>query len=164
MSAQAQPTGWKDWKQQPDSQTEKTRDFINSLFSAVALDNFGASFAAALSDKLTWTVTGSSPIAGVYVTKAVYIKEVLTPLRDVLESLPVPIVEHVIVDGPNCTVVWRSEGVRGKNGADYDMKYAWVMRTEDEKGDGELKIVNVVGFYDGQKVTAVFEGYTFPPT
>ena len=149
--------------QKCDAQTPKTRDFIESLFSAVALDNFGASFSAALSDNLVWTVTGSSPIAGRYERKAIYIKEVLTPLRDVLESLPVPIVEHIVVDGQWCTVVWRSEGVRGKNGADYDMKYAWVMHVEDENGTGDLKIVEVVGFYDGQKVTAVFEGYEFPP-
>ena len=147
-----------------DSQTPKTRAFIESLFSAVALDNFGASFAAALSDNLVWTVTGSSPIAGRYETKAVYIKEVLTPLRAVLVSLPVPIVEHIVVDGYWVTVVWRSEGVKGKNGADYDMKYAWVMRVGEEGEDGEeLKIQEVVGFYDGQKVAAVFEGYVFPP-
>ena len=159
-TSEAHPPGM---MQKCDPNTPKTRAFLESLFSAVALDNFGASFAAALSDDLVWTVTGSSPIAGRYEGKAVYIKEVLTPLRDVLESLPVPIVEHIVVDGQWCTVVWRSEGVRGKNGADYDMKYAWVMHVEDEKGDGELKIVEVVGFYDGQKVTAVFEGYTFPP-
>ncbi len=149
--------------QECEPQTPKTRAFLESLFSAVALDNFGASFAAALSDNLVWTVTGSSPIAGRYKGKQVYIDEVLTPLRAVLVSLPVPIVEHIVVDGYWCTVVWRSEGVKGKNGADYDMKYAWVMRVDDEAGNGELKIVEVVGFYDGQKVTAAFEGYTFPP-
>lgn len=43
------------------------------------------------------------------------------------------------------------------------MQYAWVMRTEivDENGEVGRKIVEVIGFYDGQKVTAVFEGYTF---
>ena len=46
------------------------------MFSAVALDNFGASFAAVLSDDLTWTVTGSSPIAGTYHPKSVYISQV----------------------------------------------------------------------------------------
>jgi uncharacterized protein len=151
------------WTDICDPQTPKTRTFIDSLFNAVALDNFGASFAAALSDDLHWTVTGSSPIAGTYTSKAVYLKKVLTPLRAVLVSLPVPIVEHVVVDGYWVTVVWRSEGVKGKNGADYDMKYAWIMRVADEINDGELKIVEVIGFYDGQKVTNVFEGYTFPP-
>ena len=80
--------------------TEDTRSFINSLFTAVALDNFGASFAAALSDSLVWTVTGSSPIAGRYEGKQVYIDEVLTPLRNVLVTLPVPIVELILVSIP----------------------------------------------------------------
>ena len=74
-----------------------------------------------------------------------YINEVLTLLRAVLVSLPVPIVEHIVVDGNWYTVVWHSEGVRGKNRADYDMKHAWAMTVKDEKGDGELKIVEVGG-------------------
>ena len=59
--------------------TSATRTFIAQLFSAVALDNFGASFSSALSDDLTWTVTGSSPIAGVYHPKSEYISQVGLP-------------------------------------------------------------------------------------
>jgi ketosteroid isomerase-like protein len=147
-----------------NSTTEATRSFIESLFTAVALDNFGASFAAALSDDLVWTVTGSSPIAGTYDGKQTYIDEVLTPLRDVLVTLPVPIVEHIFADGDWATVNWRSEGVYGKNGANYDMQYAWLMRTEVQEADGQRKIVDVTGFYDSVKVTAVFEGYIFNTT
>jgi hypothetical protein len=44
--------------------TMETRALMDSLFSEFALDNFGVSFANALGDDLTWTVTGSSPIAG----------------------------------------------------------------------------------------------------
>ncbi|EXJ89963.1 hypothetical protein A1O3_03030 [Capronia epimyces CBS 606.96] len=160
--------------------TDQTRAFVESLFTAVALDNFGASFAVALADDLVWTVTGSSPIAGRYEGKQVYVDRVLTPLRDVLVAMPVPIVEHIIVDGDWAVVNWRSEGVRGKNGANYDMQYAWLMRTElvetvntdngtdtdtgtgaEDDADLERKIVEVIGFYDGQKVAAVFEGYVF---
>ena len=81
----------------------------------------------------------------------------IVPLRAVLESLPVPIVEQIIVDQNTATVIWRSEGVKGKNGADYDMKYAWIMRVLEEKS--QLKIIEVTGFYDGQKVANVFQGY-----
>jgi len=90
-----------------------------------------------------------------------HLSQVLTPLRAVLDSLPVPIVEHIVVDEYWATVVWHSEGVSGKNGADYDMKYSWLMRAQPEgvEGELELKIVEVIGFYDGQKVTDVFQGY-----
>lgn len=135
--------------------TETTRAFVESLFTAVALDNFGQSFAKALSDDLVWTVTGSSPIAGTYVGKQVYIDEVLTPLRSVLVTLPVPIVEHIFVDCDWATVNWYSEGVFAKNGADYNMDYCWLMRVANES------IVEVKGFYDGQKVAAAFVGYNF---
>ncbi|OAP64979.1 hypothetical protein AYL99_00951 [Fonsecaea erecta] len=144
--------------------TEATRSFIESLFTAVALDNFGTSFAAALSDDLVWTVTGSSPIAGTYNGKQVYIDQVLTPLRDVLVTLPVPIVEHIFADGDWATVNWRSQGVVGKNGANYDMQYAWLMRTALDSDTGARKIVEVIGFYDSVKVTAVFQGYVFNTT
>ncbi|EXJ65459.1 hypothetical protein A1O7_01800 [Cladophialophora yegresii CBS 114405] len=148
-----------------NSATESTRSFVESLFTAVALDNFGASFAEALSDDLVWTVTGSSPIAGTYEGKQTYVDGVLTPLRDVLVTLPVPIVEHIFADGDWAVVNWRSEGVYGKNGANYDMQYAWLMRTEvDEEDDATRKIVEVTGFYDSVKVTAVFEGYVFNTT
>jgi ketosteroid isomerase-like protein len=146
-----------------NSTTEETRAFVESLFTAVALDNFGASFAAALSDDLVWTVSGSSVIAGTYPSKAIYIEKVLTPLRAVLVTLPVPIVEHIFADGNWATVNWRSEGVYGKNGANYDMQYAWLMRTGvDDEGD--RKIVEVTGFYDSIKVDAVFGGYVFNTT
>lgn len=79
------------------------------------------------------------------------------PLRAVLESLPVPIVDQILVDEDRVTVVWHSEGVRGIDGDDYDMTYAWVMRVALE--GSELKIVEVIGFYDGQKVANVFRGY-----
>ena len=78
-------------------------------------------------------------------------------MRAVLVTLPVPIVEHIIVDEDWATIVWHSSGVKGKNGADYDMKYAWIMRVAQEASGP--KIVEVIGFYDGQKVTNVFEGY-----
>lgn len=79
----------------------------------------------------------------------------LTPLRNVLEVMPVPIIDKILVDGDWAAVNWHSKGVKGKNGADYDMTYAWLMRVENKK------IVEVIGFYDGQKVAAVFEGYNF---
>ena len=135
--------------------TAATKAFIESLFTDVALDNFGHSFSKALSDDLIWTATGSSPLAGVYNGKQVYIDRVVSPLRDVLESLPVPIVEHIFADCDWAVVNWYSEGVKGKNGANYDMQYCWLMRVENDK------IVEVKGFYDGQKVSKIFAGYVF---
>lgn len=90
-----------------------------------------------------------------YEGKQVYLEKVLTPLRNVLEVMPVPIIDKILVDGDWAAVNWHSEGVKGKNGADYDMTYAWMMRVENNK------ICEVIGFYDGQKVAAVFEGYNF---
>ena len=68
-----------------------------------------------------------------------------------------PILDSIITEEDKATVLWHSEGVKGKNGADYDMNYAWIMRVADE--EAELKIIEVKGFYDGQKVARVFDGY-----
>jgi len=83
-SATATPT-WRDWScaspstsDETMTTTNATRSFVESMFSAVALDNFGASFAEVLGEELSWTVTGSSPIAGVYEPKSVYISQVRT--------------------------------------------------------------------------------------
>ncbi|KAK5061169.1 hypothetical protein LTR84_007711 [Exophiala bonariae] len=97
-----------------DATADETRDFVESLFTAVALDDFGQSFTAALSDSLVWTVKGSSPIAATYSEKQFYIDKVLTPLWAVLVSLPVPIVEHIVVDKEWAVINWRSEGLVGK--------------------------------------------------
>lgn len=70
--------------------------------------------------------------------------------------MPVPIIDHIFADADWAVVNWHSEGVRGVNGVDYDMSYVWLMRLS-----GEGKIVEVIGFYDGEKVRAVFEGYDF---
>lgn len=70
------PSPWRDWSCASTSTTDATRSFVEAMFSAVALDNFGASFAAVLGEELRWTVTGSSPIAGVYEPKSVYIEQV----------------------------------------------------------------------------------------
>jgi uncharacterized protein len=89
-----------------------------------------------------------------YDSKQIYLEKVLNPLREVIETMPVPVVDRIFVDCDWAVVNWHSEGVKAKNGADYDMDYAWMMRVEAGK------IVEVIGFYDGQTVTAAFEGYT----
>jgi ketosteroid isomerase-like protein len=51
------------------SATQATRTFLTPLFSSIDDKGFGDSFRAALSEDLTWTATGSSPLAGVYRSK-----------------------------------------------------------------------------------------------
>lgn len=63
-----------------------------------------------------------------------------------------PIVDRIIVDCDWAAVNWHSEGVKAINGADYDMSYAWSMRVSGGK------IVEVIGWYDGAKVTAALGG------
>lgn len=99
-----------------DSTTDETREFVESLFTAVALDNFGQSFAAALADSLVWTVTGSSPIAGTYNGKQVYVDEVLTPLRAVLVSSPCP---SSSISSSTRSGLWSTGGVKERGESEF---------------------------------------------
>jgi hypothetical protein len=71
-------------------------------------------------------------------------------LTERLESWPVPRVRLIVADG-EWAVVFRcgAEG-RGRRGEDCAMDYTWWMRLADNK------IREVVGFYDGEKVHALF--------
>lgn len=67
-----------------------------------------------------------------------------------MDSWPRPVVEKIIADGEWAAVQFNSEGGKGKNGVDYNMKYCWLIRVSDGK------IREVIGFYDQLKVAEFF--------
>ena len=129
--------------------TVDTRDFLVAMFDAWSrLDDPGP-FVAALADDLTWTVTGTSPIAGVYTSKADYLAGVLGPLSARLAAVPTLRVKRMLVDGEWAALHLEGRG-SGKRGENYDMDYCWMIRVQDQQ------IREVVGFYDTTKVNALF--------
>jgi uncharacterized protein len=71
-------------------------------------------------------------------------------LDERLESWPVPRVRLIVADREWAVVFWRGVEGRGRRGEDYTMDYTWWMRLAEDK------ICEVVGSYDGEKVTALF--------
>ena len=133
------------------SSTPDCATFLRDLFRRLAERGWtGGIFLDALADDLTWTVTGTSPVSGTYRGKDEYVAKVFRPLDERLETWPRPVVERIIADGDWATVLFDSQGGRGKNGTDYSMLYCWIMRVVDEK------IHEVVGFYDQNKVAELF--------
>lgn len=55
------------------STTESTRIFVEDLFGNLSTDGIGPKFFDSLSDNVVWTVTGSSPLAGVLRSKQEYL-------------------------------------------------------------------------------------------
>ncbi|KAI9699842.1 MAG: hypothetical protein M1820_007017 [Bogoriella megaspora] len=130
--------------------SEQTRSFIEDLFGSISQEGFSDRFKDALHDNLKWTATGSSPVGGVYTSKEDYLNRCLSPLFARLATPVNATVERILVDNEWATVLFRSEGVTGKNGADFSMSYCWIIRVVDKR------IVEVVGFYDQKKVWDVF--------
>ncbi len=76
--------------------------------------------------------------------------KIIKRLGDRLQSWPKPVVENIVVDGDTACVQFHGEGGVGKNGANFDMQYCWVLRLRDGL------IAHVTGYYDSVKMTALF--------
>lgn len=127
-----------------------TRGMLEPLFAEVTRSGFGANFLKGLSDDVVFVASGTSPVSGRYAGKQVYVDKVLKPLGEKLETMPIPRVERMIVDGEWASVLFRTEGVRGKNGADFSMQYCWIIHVVDNL------IVEITGFYDQKKMIDIF--------
>ena len=123
---------------------------IQDLFASIAQEGWSTKFNDALADDLVWVATGSSPVAGTYKGKQVYLEKIMKRLGDRLLSWPKPVVENIVVDGDTACVQFHGEGGVGKNGANFDMRYCWVIRLRDGL------IAHVTGYYDSVKMTALF--------
>jgi ketosteroid isomerase-like protein len=133
-----------------DDAADSTRAVLESVFSGVAEHGFGAEFRSALSDDLVFTVTGSSPLAGRYAGRSEYVEKVLDPLHERLATPLRPRIEQILADGETGVVLFRTEGARGRNGADFSMRYCWVVRVVDGS------IVEITGFYDSKRMCDLF--------
>lgn len=131
------------------STTEETRAFLTGLFQAWTQQGNPAPFVDALADDVTWTATGTSPISGVYRSKAAYADNVLRPLGERLESIPTLQLVRLLVEDDWAAAQLAGRG-RGKRGEDYDMDYCWLIQVRDNQ------IRQVIGFFDTAKANALF--------
>jgi ketosteroid isomerase-like protein len=130
--------------------SEATRHTLTTVFADISRTGFGEDFAAALADDLSFTATGDTPLAGHYTSKVEYRARVLDPLHERLATPIRPRIEQMLIEGEWGVIRFRSEGVVGKNGADFSMQYTWWLRVVDGR------IVEIVGFYDTHKMHALF--------
>jgi uncharacterized protein len=133
------------------STTETTRTFVTNLFNSISQEGLGPKFVAALSDDVIWKATGSSPLSGVFRSKATYQNDVLGRLKGRLEYAPKPQVNRILADGDWAAVYFHSKGARSRQGLDFGMEYCWLLKVQREQ------IVEVVGFFDQHKVAQLFE-------
>jgi uncharacterized protein len=131
--------------------TDNAGAFLRTWFGRLAETGWTAEvFLGGLAEDLVWTATGTSPVSGTYRGRDAYIDGIYLRLDERLASWPRPRVERIIADGEWGVVEFTSTGGLGKNGTDYNMRYCWVIHVADDR------IVEVVGYYDTQTVTALF--------
>ncbi|WP_413733559.1 nuclear transport factor 2 family protein [Sodalis sp. RH21] len=131
--------------------SEENRQFLTSLFQSIKNQGWGDNFMAVLHNDLEFNAMGTSAISGSYKGKEIYRDQLLKRLDDKLESWPVPIVDTMIVDGDLACLQFHATDGKGKNGADFNMQYCWVLRLENRQ------ITKIWGYYDSYIMDALFK-------
>jgi ketosteroid isomerase-like protein len=109
----------------------------------------GEAFFAHVADDVDWTVMGTHPLAGHYLSKQAFREGTFAKLGIVLPKGAQLHVEHVLVDGNEAAVELHSLAT-AKDGMRFDNRYCWIVIFEDEL------IVRVRAYLDSALVTRLF--------
>ena len=110
----------------------------------------GAAFFEHVADDVDWTVMGTHPLAGHYLSKKAFREGTFAKLGQVLTGGAQLRVEHLIVEG-NQAVVELHSLATARNGMRFDNHYCWVVYFCDET------IVRVRAYLDFAMVARLFE-------
>ena len=127
--------------------SEQSKDVVAAAFGGWARGD--GNFFSILADDVSWTITGSSPVAGTYTSRRDFTERVLRPIGERLSQPIRPTVERIITRGDTVVVLWTGHAV-AKDGQPYDNRYCWVLRLEGGK-------VKAVAFFDSAALTDLFE-------
>jgi ketosteroid isomerase-like protein len=110
----------------------------------------GAAFFEHVADDVDWTVMGTHPLAGHYLSKKAFREGTFAKLGQVLTGGAQLRVEHLIVEG-NQAIVELHSLATARNGMRFDNYYCWVVYFR-----GEM-IVRVRAYLDSAMVARLFE-------
>ena len=122
---------------------------IRDIFRSLETGD-GAGFFAHVADDVDWTVEGTHPLAGHYLSKADFLAHTFQKLAKVLPQGTQLHVENILQSEDWAVVELRSLAT-AKNGLRFDNRYCWVCRF---KGD---KIVEVRAYLDSALVARLFQ-------
>jgi len=123
-------------------------DYVRNIFKGLEHGD-GAAFFAYVADDVDWTVMGTHPLAGRYLSKADFIAGTFAKLTKVLPQGAQLHVEHLIVKDDQAVVELHSLAT-ARNGMRFDNRYCWILFFE-----GEM-IVRVRAYLDSAMVAQLF--------
>jgi uncharacterized protein len=110
----------------------------------------GSAFFEHVAGDVDWTVMGTHPLAGNYLSKKAFREGTFAKLDQVLAGGTQLHVEHVIVKGDQAVVELHSLAT-ARNGMRFDNYYCWVVYFRDEM------IIRVRAYLDSAMVARLFE-------
>jgi ketosteroid isomerase-like protein len=123
-------------------------DFVRQMFADLEQGD-GAGFFAQVADDVDWTVMGTHPLAGHYLSKADFVAGTFAKLGKVLPHGAQLHVDNLIVHDDVAIVELRSEAI-AKNGLRFDNHYCWVCYFRNDV------IVRVRAYLDSAMVARLF--------
>jgi uncharacterized protein len=115
----------------------------------------GAAFFDHVADDVDWTVMGTHPLAGHYLSKTAFIAGTFAKLGQVLPNGAQLRTEHLIVKDGQAVVELHSFAT-AKNGMRFDNRYCWVVYFQDQV------IVRVRAYLDSAMVARLFQENPIP--
>lgn len=126
-----------------------TADRVREIFKGLQSGD-GAAFFDHVADNVDWTVEGTHPLAGHYLSKKAFIDGTFAKLAKVLPQGTELYVENILVSGDWAVVELHSLAT-AKNGLRFDNRYCWVCRFAGSK------IVEVRAYLDSALVARLFQ-------
>ena len=126
-----------------------THERVSEIFKGLE-NGDGASFFQNVAENVAWTVMGTHPLAGHYLSKKAFIDATFAKLGQVLPNGAQLHTENVIVEGDQAVVELHSLAT-AKNGMRFDNRYCWVVGFRDGL------IVRVRAYLDPALVARLFE-------
>lgn len=122
------------------SVTERNRLFIAQSFDRWA-EGGKTFFQDVLAPDVTWTIKGTSPVAGTYNSRDAFLQRAVAPFAARLASPVRPTLRNLWADGDHVIAHW--DGVAtATDGATYRNSYVWIFRMKD------LRATEVTAFLD----------------
>ena len=126
-----------------------THERVYEIFKGLE-NGEGSAFFQHVAENVDWTVMGTHPLAGHYLSKKAFIENTFAKLGQVLPHGAQLHTENVIVEGDQAVIELHSLAT-AKNGMRFDNRYCWVVSFLDGL------IVRVRAYLDSALVAQLFE-------